>query len=145
LSAQQYLEDSSGGVDPVPDDQPPAPDMPPLFVMVLDALADDAETIYTMRNCGDMEPYGIALVGEDHLRRTLRALLRAGLIEIEEETLALDDHHLVQRRPPGPAPTTDADLRRYWYVMTPAGWKAWQAGRPERDAYWDSHPFKPPR
>ena len=47
--------------------QPPPDGMPPIPLMVLDSLVDGIETMDTMRNCGDVEPYGLALVGESHI------------------------------------------------------------------------------
>jgi hypothetical protein len=54
--------------------------MPPVPLMILDSLADDVEieTIHTMRSCGDMAAYGVALVGESHLLEAIRSLLGQG-------------------------------------------------------------------
>src|SRR5205823_819839 len=65
----------------VPADQPPPEGMPPIRLEVLDSLADDIETIDTMRSVGNVEPYGLALVGERYILEALRSLLTDGLIE----------------------------------------------------------------
>jgi hypothetical protein len=77
-TAQEFTRRVGGPILEVPPEQPPPADMPPLPLMVLASLADDVETIYTMRSCGDMAPYGVALVGESHLLETLRSLLETG-------------------------------------------------------------------
>jgi hypothetical protein len=139
-------EDSwvSGGGPPssVPAEQPPPPDMPPLRLMVLDALADDAENIYSMRNCGDMAAHGVALVGETRLLDALRSLLADGQIMVEYEHVVAGDR--VGTRPLiGEAVASDDDLRRYWFSMTSRGLEAWAAAADVLDAYWDAHPLEP--
>jgi hypothetical protein len=110
--------------------------------MVLDALADDVETIYTMRNCGDMVANGLAIVGEVHILNALRSLLTGRLVGVWQEHLVVGDR-VVTRPPAGEPGTTDDDLRRYWFEMTPAGRKTWEAADKELDAYWDAHPLEP--
>jgi hypothetical protein len=110
--------------------------------MVLDSLADASETIYTMRSCGEMAPYGLALVGEAHLLDALRSLLTDRLVEAESEHVVADDR--VGERPLAGKPATeDSDLRRYWFRMTPAGLKAWKDAADVLDVYWDTHPLHP--
>jgi hypothetical protein len=116
--------------------------MPPLPLIVLDALADDVETIYTMRNCGDMVPNGLAVVGEVHILNALRSLLADRLVGVWQEYLVVGDR-VVARPPVGEPGTTDDDLRRYWFEMTPAGRTTWEAAEKELDAYWDAHPLQP--
>ena len=113
-----------------PQGTPPAPGMP-LRLLVLDAVADSPETVVTMRCCGDMEPDGIALVGEDVLLAELRALMADGLVE------AVPDPRF--GRTIGDArPTDDEALRHYWYSPTPAGWSALEEGDAALEAYWDA-------
>lgn len=126
------------GVDP---SQPPAPDMPPLELMVLDGLADAAETVWTMRNCGEMEPDGLALVGDAHVFVAVRSLLSQGLIEVETESF-IADGRFQSRVPAGELGVADEDLGRYWFRMTPAGWKAWEAGEAVLEAYYDANPSR---
>jgi hypothetical protein len=49
----------------VPPGRPLPADMPPLPVMVLDSVADAAETIYTMRNRDELPPDGLTLLTGD--------------------------------------------------------------------------------
>jgi hypothetical protein len=127
----------------LPVEQPPPADMPPVTLMVLDSLADDAETIYTMRNCGDMAPNSVALVGEAHLLAAIRSLLEDGLIEVENEHAVIDGR-LFLRPLAERARTADEDLRRYWFRLTPAGEAAWQEASDVLDAYRDAHPLERP-
>jgi hypothetical protein len=53
-----------------------------LRLEILAALFGDFETIYTMRNCRAMKPYGLALVGKNVL--VLRCAI-CSTIEIESE------------------------------------------------------------
>jgi hypothetical protein len=139
-------EDSwlSGGrlPPPVRAEQPPPADMPPLPLMILDALADGPENIYAMRNCGEMTAHGVALVGEAHLLDALRSLLSDGLITVEHEHAVVADRVGV-RALAGKPGTSDHDLRRYWFSMTPTGREAWEAAADVLDAYWDAHPLEP--
>jgi hypothetical protein len=109
----------------------------------LSALADDAGTICTMRNCGDMKPYGLALVG-DLLVSMLRDLVDEGLIEAESEYVVVD-HQLIEREPHLPLATSDDDLKRYWFVLTRAGWAALEAGADGVRAYYVAHPLEEDR
>jgi len=123
---------------PVPDDQAPPEDMPPLRLMILNALADAAETIYTMRNIGEMDPgAGLKIVGEAHILDALRSLMADGLVDVDGEYVVVNDQ-LRTGRPDHPG-TSDDDLRRYWFRQTPAGTALWEAGSDELDSYWDSH------
>jgi hypothetical protein len=123
----------------VPDDQAPPEDMPSLRLMILDALADNAETIYTMRSIGEMEPSGLGLeiVGEAHILDALRSLMTDRLIEVDGEYIVVSGR-LYSGRPDRPG-TTDDDLRRYWFRPTPAGTVVWEAGSDELESYWSSH------
>jgi hypothetical protein len=110
--------------------------------MVLDSLADDAETVYTMRNCGEMAPYGVALVGESHLLDAIRSLLEDDLVEVELEHVAVGERLFV--RPVAErARTGDEDLRRYWFRVTPAGEATWRQSSDVLDACRAAHPLKP--
>jgi hypothetical protein len=140
MSAQQFLEETGPYPRVAPVDQPAPSDMP-LRLEVLGALADDAETVYTMRNCGDMKPYGLALVGENALLSMLRDLVDDGLIEAESEYLIVDDK-LIEREAQLPLATADDDLERYWLVMTQAGWAQWKAGADQISAYHAAHPLE---
>jgi hypothetical protein len=109
-------------------------DMPPLTLMVLDALADDWESIESMRDHGEAAPYGLALVDEVLVIDAARSLMSDRLVEVREAGASLE---LV----PVPAPRTDeASLRRYWFRPTDAGKRIWREGHDVLDAYWDAHP-----
>src|ERR1700735_5035670 len=108
-AAQRVLEEPAPYPRVVPVDQPAPTDMP-LRLEVLGALADDAETVYTMRNCGNVKPYGLALVGENVLLSMLRDLVDDGLIEAESEYLIIDDK-LIEREPDLPLATSHDDLK----------------------------------
>jgi hypothetical protein len=69
-----------------------------------------------MRNCGDMAPYGVALIGECHLLEAIRSLLSEGQIEVHREDAEINGRLLV----PQPRRSRD-DQRRFWFRMTPAG------------------------
>jgi hypothetical protein len=97
--------------------------MPSLPLMVLDALADDVESVETLRDHGEVAPYGLALVEERDVVHAVRDLLAAGLVvawEPSEDAAGLA---------PNPAPgTDDASLRRYWFGWTPEGERVWREG-----------------
>jgi hypothetical protein len=112
-----------------------AVDMPPLTLMILDGLADDLESVGTLRDHGEVAPYGLALVSEQQVVDALRELLVGGLVEAWE--LAEPKMNLV----PAAAPQTDdVSLRRYWFRWTADGKQAWNDGRGMLDAFWDAHP-----
>jgi hypothetical protein len=140
MTAQRFLEETGPYPRVAPVDQPAPTDMP-LRLEMLGALANDAETVYTMRNCGNVQPYGLALVGENVLLSMLRELIDDGLIEAESEYLNVDDE-LIEREPDLPLATSDNDLKRYWLVMTRAGWDEWEAGADQISAYHAAHPIR---
>jgi hypothetical protein len=142
MTAQQFARETGGAYSPGVSPTQPAPaDMPPLPLMVLDSLADDSESIYSMRNCGQMDAYGVALVGESHLLDALRSLISDGLVEVEAEHVVIDGRLFT--RPLDQAPgTTDDDLRRYWFRMTPAGEASWRAAAEILESYVDRHPHR---
>jgi hypothetical protein len=49
--------------------------------MVLDGLADDIESVESLRGHGEVAPYGLALVDEQDVVDAVRSLLNDGLIE----------------------------------------------------------------
>lgn len=141
ITAQEVHEETGNHTRGVPVDQPVPPDMP-LALAVLDSLADDCESIYTMRvHSKGWEPDGLELVGENFLLAAIRALMSEGLIEVESEYVVEGDQ-LIFREPPGAPGTADDDLKRYWFVMTRAGWAAWEAGAPELDSYLEANPSR---
>jgi hypothetical protein len=143
MTAPEFTREIAGDLPPaVPAAQPPPADMPPLGLMVLDSLVDAAETIYTMLNCGEMASSGLALVGEGHLLDALRSLLPDRLVEVDDEHVVLGGR-IVVRQLVGEPETSDDDLRRYWFRMTPAGEATWKAASGALDAYWGAHPLQP--
>lgn len=126
------------GEPAVPASQPPPDDMPPVWLMVLESLVDDGETIVTMRLQRDHEPHGIALVGESHILEALRFAIARGYVEVREWRQVDAEH-----RPEAviPSPQTDDDsLRRYWYYLAPAGRAAFEEADEMLDRYWAAHP-----
>ena len=88
-------------------------EMPPLTPMVLDGLADDMESIESLRDHGEAAPFGLALVDEQDVVDALRALLEVRMVEAWE--VAEPQLQLV----PAPNPLTDdASLRRYLFQWT---------------------------
>lgn len=124
----------------VPADQPPPSDMPPLILLVLEALADDDETIHTLRDCGNVPPYGLALVGEQHILNALRAGLADGLISVSGEFTAPVNGGLAGKGVAEPG-TDDASLRRYWFALTAAGEDALAQAGEALARYWERLPI----
>ena len=136
MTAQEFTRVTAGRLPrEVPPAQPPPAGMPPLPLMILDGLVDDSETIYSLRNCGDL-PQGVALVGEAHILDALRSLLADGLIEVEHENVVVG-RWVGWRRLIGEPGTDDSDLRRYWFRITAAGLRTWEAAGDVLEAYWD--------
>jgi hypothetical protein len=140
LTAQEFTEETGNHPRGVPVDQPAPPDLP-LVLEVLNSLVDDCETIYTIRAGGDFKPHGLQLVGENILLATVRALMNERLIEVESEYV-VDGEQIICREPLGDPGRSDDDLKRYWFVMTRAGWAAWEAGADELDSYFEAHPLE---
>ena len=120
----------------VPASQPPPPDMPPLDLVVLDSLADGDETLYTLRDCGETAPNGLALVGEEYILVALRELLGRGLIAVTGELREQPSGDLKEEQVLEPA-TDDGSLRRYWFGLTADGDAVRQAAVEVLDAYYD--------
>ena len=110
-------------------------DAPPLSLLVLDGLADDLESVGTLRDHGEVEPYGLALVDEAAVVGALRDLLSEGLVEAWE--VAGEPMRLVRCAAPS---SDDESLRRYWFKWTPNGQRTWRQGQGTLDAYWEHHP-----
>jgi hypothetical protein len=112
-------------------------EMPPLSLLVLDGLADDLESVETLRNHGDVAPHGLALVDEQDVVESVRRLLEDGLIA------AYDSDESAGGLVPVAQPSTDdPSLRRYWFKWTPAGERVWRKGADVLDAYWEAHPIQ---
>lgn len=110
-------------------------EMPQLTLMVLDGLADDIESVGSLREHGEVAPYGLALVDEQDVVDALRALLDEGLAQAWELT-----EPAFELAPASHPSTDDASLRRYWFRWTPAGERVWREGREVLHTYWDAHP-----
>jgi hypothetical protein len=108
---------------------------PPLSLLVLDGLADDFESIESLRDHGAVAPYGLALVEEREVVAAVRALLQDGLIEAWQPSS--DPVMLVPNRTPA---SDDENLRSYWFRWTAAGERVWREGQELLDAYYDEHP-----
>jgi hypothetical protein len=88
-----------------------------------------------------MAPYGVALIGESHLLEAIRSLLSEGQIEVHREHAVIDGR-LHVRQPRGEVATTDDDLRRFWFRMTPAGEATRQQASDVLEAYRGAHPLE---
>lgn len=110
----------------------PAPSDMPLRLIVLESLADGAETLVTMRNYGAGEPSGLALVGEDHITAELRSLMSDGLVE------AVPDASVRHLYAGEHLPHTDNALRHFWFSLTRLGRLALDEGDAALEAYWDT-------
>ena len=109
--------------------------MPPLTLLVLDALADDWESVESMRNHGEVAPDGLALVDEQLIVEAVRSLIDDGLVAVAQT--AKHRPELIPVRAPR---TDDASLRRYWFRPTEAGDAVWRDGHDVLHAYWDANP-----
>lgn len=111
-------------------------EMPPLPLMVLDALADDMENLESLRNHGEVAPFGLALVDEQDVLSVLRTLLHDGLIQARKPS----DPPVELLPCPQPS-ADDASLRSYWFKWTEKGERVWREAHDVLDAYWDAHPI----
>jgi hypothetical protein len=75
------------------------------------------------------------------LLQAVRELLCQGLIEVELECVVENDL-VIQRAPEGSPGLEDDDLKRYWFVLTPAGWEKWSAGSGELQAHYNDQPLQ---
>jgi hypothetical protein len=64
------------------------------------------------------------------------------LIEVESE-YAVAGQQMIHRDVPGALGSSDDDLKRYWFVMTPDGWSKREDHLHELDAYRSAHPLEP--
>jgi hypothetical protein len=103
--------------------------------MVLDSIAADWESIETMRNHGEVPPYGLALFDLRRVIDAVRSLVTDGLVEVREI-----DEAGVTLVPVAKPATDDANLTRYWFRPSDAGWAVWRDGCDVLDAYWEAHP-----
>ena len=109
---------------------------PPLTLLVLHGLADDFESVESLRNNGEVAPYGLALTAEPEVLAAVRTLLEEKLIEAWEESG--DPVELV----PTPRPAKDdASIRAYWFRWTADGERVWREGHEILDAYYQKHPI----
>ncbi len=109
---------------------------PPLTLLILDGLADDFESVESLRDHGEVAPYGLALVDELEVIAAVRTLLEERLIEAWEA--AGDPVELVPTLHPS---LDNASLGAYWYRWTPDGERVWRESRATLDAYYDEHPL----
>jgi hypothetical protein len=110
--------------------------MPPLPLLVLDSMVDDAESIETLRDHGAVALRGLALVHERDVIAAVRSLLAEGLAEALEIDASKQALIVVA------SPLLDAaSLRAYWFRPTPAGKQVWRGGEAVLDAYWKANPI----
>jgi hypothetical protein len=109
---------------------------PALTLLVLDGVADDFESVESLRDHGEVAPYGLALVDELALIGAVRTLLSDGLIEAWEA--AGDPVELVPVACPG---SDDTSLCGYWFRWTAAGKDVWRDSHAILDAYYAEHPI----
>ena len=108
---------------------------PPLALLVLDALADGSETLETMRDDGEVPPYGLAAHDRQEVLDTIRSLLQEGSIVASEVGETDEGPRLVRVAAPA---SDDESLGGYWFEWTAAGERVWRDGAPLLDAYWDA-------
>jgi hypothetical protein len=109
--------------------------MPPLPLMVLDGLADDFESMESLRDHGEVAPYGLALIDETEVVAAVRELLQQGLIEAW-----CASGEPVELVPVSAPASDDASLRSYWFRWTALGERVWREGHDVLDAYYAEHP-----
>lgn len=100
---------------------PESPRMPAtasLKLVTLSALIDDAETVESIRNHGEVPPYVLALVPEAEVLHALTSPLREGLIEA-----FLTDRMGAAVMPVTSPQYDDATFRTYWFLPTQSGWR----------------------
>lgn len=110
----------------------------PVRLLILEGLQQEIESVETLRDHGEVAPYGLALLDEHELIECIRALLHEGLIEAWEERLP--GAALERVEPTTPVAIDEPTLRRCWFKLAPAGQAAYRAGKPELATYWDAHP-----
>jgi hypothetical protein len=108
---------------------------PPLTLLVLDGLADDIESVGSLRDHGEVAPYGLALIDETDVVGAVRTLLDRGLIKAWEEA-----GNPVRLVPVDRPALDDTSLRSYWYGWTTAGERVWRENETVLDAYNTDHP-----
>jgi hypothetical protein len=98
---------------------------PPLWLRVLDSIADDIENVSTLHD-GTTGPDDVA-ADEEELVAAIRELLHRGLIEAYGAES--------NERVPEPK-DDDMSLREYWFRPTPEGTREWRRGWRILDAYY---------
>jgi hypothetical protein len=109
-----------------------AVDTPPTWLLVLDGISGDFESVASLRERGGAPRHGLTRVAEHEVIDALRSLLRDGFVDAWERVG--EPVELVRNESPG---DDDASLRSYWFTWTPDGEHAWQEGRELLDAYDD--------
>jgi hypothetical protein len=88
-----------------------------------------------MRDHDEVAPSGLALLDLALVVDAVRSLVTAGLVEVREiDTAGLTLVPVVK------AGIDEANLTRYWFRPSGAGWAVWRDGRDVLDAYRDAHP-----
>ena len=111
-----------------------AMEMPPLPLLVLDGLADDLESVGSLRDHGEVAPYGLALVDEHDVVDTLRSLLAVGLIQawrLSEPPLKLVSCPMPLTMTQASGATGSGGRRRVSAV--------WREAHDVLDTYWHAH------
>lgn len=110
-------------------------DMPLVALLVLDGLADDFESVESLRDSGEVAPYGLALACDRDVVAGVRFLLQERLIEAWAPT----GHpaELVAQSVPA---TDDASLHAYWFRWTAAGERVWRERHAALGAYYKENP-----
>src|SRR3954453_5089197 len=109
-----------------------AVDTPPTWLMVLDGISGDFESVASLRERGGTPRHGLTRVAEHEVIDALRSLLDNGFVDAWERVG--EPVELVRNESPG---DDDASLRSSWFTWTPDGERAWQEGRELLDAYDD--------
>lgn len=101
-------------------------DDPNLRLLILDAVQDDIEGIVQIRHAVSYwKRVWAHTFTDEHIISELRAMVRDGLLDAYDLPAGGDMLEFVKE-----PLLTDDDIRRYWYLPTPAGTSLWESWDP---------------